>query len=120
MLSFNLHAIFKARLIHNPYSFLVKAGISPQSATKMLNNDSRVFRLDHIERLCEILYCEPNDLLSFRPNSDSLIQKKHPLCRLIKKEEDLKWNETLKTLPLSQLKELSKQLINQKTTENEV
>ena len=114
MLSFNLHEIFKARQIDKPYSFLVKAGISPQAVEKIVSNRSRVFRLDHIEKLCEVLHCEPNDLLTFKPDSHSPIPKNHPLFNLISNDEDLQWDETLRTLPLSQLKELSKQLANPK------
>jgi DNA-binding Xre family transcriptional regulator len=114
MLSFNLHEIFKARQIDKPYSFLVKAGISPQSAEKIVSNQCRVFRLDHIEILCKVLHCEPNDLLTFSQDIHSPIQENHPLHKLIANDKDLHWNETLRTLPLSQLKELSKQLANPK------
>ena len=70
MLSLNLIPIFKARAIEKPYSFLVKAGLSPHSATNILNNKTHVFRLDHIELLCRVLICEPNDLLSIKNSVD--------------------------------------------------
>lgn len=110
MLSFNLHEIFKARQIERPYSFLVKAGISPQSATKIINSDTRILRLDHIEKLCLILHCEPNDLLVYKPDSNSYVSENHPLNKLISNDADSKWQEKFKTLPLSQLKEISRQI----------
>lgn len=110
MLSFNLEAIMKARQIERPYSFLVKAGISPHTAYTLLNSESRSFRLDHVEILCEILHCEPNDLIVFVPNGKQKSQENHPLKKFIEKKEDLDWQQTLKTTPIEQLKELSRQL----------
>jgi DNA-binding Xre family transcriptional regulator len=84
MLSLNLIPIFKARAIEKPYSFLVKAGLSPHSATNILNNKTHVFRLDHIELLCRVLVCEPNDLLVWNPdkgqNIDVISKPKRRPC----------------------------------------
>lgn len=112
MLVFNLRAIMKTRQIERPYTFLVKAGISPHSANDLLNGHIRTFRLDHIEKICELLYCEPNDLLDYKPNSTQKLADDHPLNKLIPKNEEFDWQQTLKTLPLEQLKEVAK-LINQ-------
>jgi DNA-binding Xre family transcriptional regulator len=112
MLVFNLKAVMQARQIERPYSFLVKAGISPHSANDLLHSQTRTFRLDHIEKLCEILHCEPNDLVAFIPNSTQKLQENHALNKFIQIEESFDWQETIKTLPITQLKELSK-LINQ-------
>jgi DNA-binding Xre family transcriptional regulator len=114
MLSFNLNEVFKARQIAKPYTFLVKAGFSPHAAAKITSNSARILRLDHIERLCEILHCEPNDLLAYKPNSHNNLSKNHPLFNLVPKEEDLEWQETLKTISLSQLKEISKLITKSK------
>ena len=112
MLVFNLKEVMKARQIERPYSFLVKAGISPHSANNLLHSESRVFRLDHIEKLCEILHCEPNDLVAFKPNATQKLQQNHPLNKFLAKEDTFDWQQTLKTMPIAQLKEVSK-LINQ-------
>ena len=116
MLIFNLEAVMKARQIERPYSFLVKAGISAHSAVTLLNSDSRSFRLDHVEILCEILHCEPNDLIAFLPNKIQKANENHPLKKFIEKEENLDWQQTLKTASIAKLKEVS-MLLNQSNNE---
>lgn len=111
MLSLHLRPIFSAKGIEKPYSFLVKNGFTSHAANNLLNSKTRVFRLDHIELLCEVLLCEPNDLLAWKPDSSKIIAPNNPLHKLIVNEEnktDLK--NTLFTLPYQQLKEISNKL----------
>jgi DNA-binding Xre family transcriptional regulator len=117
MLSLNLTSILKARQVQKPYSYLVQIGISPATATKMVNDRMRVFRLDHIELLCKELHCEPNDLLVYQPNSNNKLPENHPLNKLLLKEDNTQWQETLKTIPLKQLKEIAA-IIAQSKPEN--
>jgi DNA-binding Xre family transcriptional regulator len=112
MLYFNLHAIFNARQIERPYSFLVKIGIAPHTATRILNSDMQVLRLNHVEMICKALYCEPNDLLAFKQESSNPLPESHPLLKLLPSNEDTNWQEQLKTMPLAKLNKISK-LINQ-------
>jgi len=107
MLSLNVTEICKTRQIERPYSFLVKAGISPHTASDIVNGYSRAIRLDHIEKLCEILHCEPNDLLVYKPESTYKVAETHPLNKLIPKNTDFDWHQTLKTIPLNKLKEVA-------------
>ncbi len=108
MLYFDVEAVMKARQIERPHSFLVKAGFSPHSATSLLNAEIRSLRLDHIEIVCELLHCEPNDLIVFKPNSAQKLQKNHPLNKFILKEEDVDWQEAIKTVPINKLKDMAK------------
>lgn len=107
MLYLNVSEICRTRQIERPYSFLVKAGISPHVASDIVNGHSRSIRLDHIEKLCEILHCEPNDLLVYKPNSNNKLVETHPLNKLIPKNMDFDWQQTLRTMPLEQLKEVA-------------
>jgi len=111
MLSLNLLPIFKARGIERPYSFLVKAGLTPHTANVLLNSKTKVFRLDHIEKLCLTLKCEPNDLLAWNPNKNEIIDEGHPLTKLKHSESpaiDLK--ATLLNMPYKELKSFSSRL----------
>jgi DNA-binding Xre family transcriptional regulator len=117
MLSFNLNPIFKARHIEKPYSFLVKLGIDPRTASKLISNEVRAVRLNHIELICKALYCEPNELLAYNKEPNEHLPETHPLAKLIANNEDTSWHEDLKTMPISQLKEISK-LLN-KTSKQE-
>ena len=112
MLYLNLAPIFKARQIEKPYSFLVKIGIAPHTASKIIRNDMHVLRLNHIELICLHLHCEPNDLLAFKLDKNMVLSNNHPLNKLIPEQEDFNWQETLKTLPVSKLKEVAKFLNN--------
>ena len=118
MLAYNLKTIFAARQIDKPYSFLVKIGIAPHTATRLLNNEVRVMRIDHVELLCKNLYCEPNDLFVYRNTKNSVLPQNHPLNNLLQKPEDNQWQETLRTIPLKQLKEIAA-IINQPNPEKE-
>jgi DNA-binding Xre family transcriptional regulator len=112
MLYFNLKPILTARQIEKPYSFLVKIGISPNTAHKILNDSTHVMRLDNLERICAALYCEPNDLLAFKPESNNPLPQNHPLNNLMPHDENNDWQQKLKTLPLSKLKQIT-QIISQ-------
>lgn len=110
MLSLNLKPIFKARGIERPFSFMVKAGISPASANAILDGSIRTFRLDHIELLCKILICEPNDLLLWAPNKDQQYSNDHPLFNLQQQDSFKDLKQTMATIPYKQLKEITKQI----------
>jgi DNA-binding Xre family transcriptional regulator len=117
MLSLNLTPIFQLRGIEKPYTFLVKAGLSPYSATSILNNKPRVFRLDHVELLCELLVCEPNDLLVWTPDKGKKYADNHPLDKLKQQPADTSWQETLSGMTYKELKEVTKTIVENKKTE---
>lgn len=119
MLSFNIKQICKTRQIERPYTFLVKAGFSPHSATNILNSETRIFRLDHIEKLCQILHCEPNDLLVYKSSPNNPIQENHPLNKLMPKENQFNWQQTMKTIPLEKLKEIESIISNSNENKSE-
>jgi DNA-binding Xre family transcriptional regulator len=110
MLSFNLAPVFKARSISNPYTFLVKAGIARHTAHRILSNQVRVFRLDHIELLCRVLVCEPNDILVYTPSANQPLPEDHPLQSLRPSAPAPNVKETLSTIPFKQLQQLAGQL----------
>lgn len=105
MLYFDLKPIFKLRGIENPYSTLVKAGISPQSATKILNQTNYVFRLKHAEIICKILNCTPNNLLNWKADNEEKLPDSHELHKLKKDNSDL--HQTLKEMSIEQLNQIA-------------
>jgi DNA-binding Xre family transcriptional regulator len=112
MLSFNLTPIFKVRGIERPYSFLVKAGFTSHMANIIVSDKAKTLNLAHIETLCKILVCEPNDLLKFTPNKDNVYPQNHPLLKLQTTELTKTLDETLFTMPYKQLKQLTEQIQN--------
>lgn len=118
MLSFNLNPIFKARGIEKPYSFLVKAGLSPHTAYSLLKKETRIFRLDHVEFLCRVLNCEPHDLLMWHPEQDVEYPANYPL-KFLKPQEDLSdtLKSTLSNLPFKELKKVTKSFLDTQSGE---
>jgi DNA-binding Xre family transcriptional regulator len=110
MLSLNLKPIFNARGITKPHAFLVKNGFSNFSASRLINNETVVFRLDHMEKLCNALVCEPNDLLLFTPDKNKRYPPNHPLLKLAHDDSNNHWPTTLATMPFKELKEVTKNI----------
>ena len=108
MLSLNLQPIFKARGIDKPFSYLTSAGFPSYTAHNLLNAKTVTFRLSHIDKLCSLLNCTPNDLLVWTPNRNEKLADTHPITRLKKQNTDLNWQDTIKTIPLDQLSEIVK------------
>ena len=112
MLSLHLQPIFKARGIEKPFSFLVKAGFNYNTAHRLIKGIPSVFRLDHIEQLCKVLVCEPNDLLVWAPNKNEMMTENHPLRALQRTDNDNNIKELLSTTPLKELKSFTDNLSN--------
>ena len=114
MLYLNLKPIFSARGIEKPSQFLVKNGFNSVAAHKLLNSKTRAMKLDHIEKLCEILLCEPNDLFQWIPDSEKINLPNNPLNKLMaSKDSPNDIQNTLKTLPYQQLKEISAKITSE-------
>ena len=46
-------------------------GITPQNLSVLKTGRARAIRFSTLERLCEVLDCQPGDLLSFEKSSDA-------------------------------------------------
>ena len=115
MLTLDLTNIFNAKGIDKPFPFLTKAGFSYHTTHNLLNSKSRIFRLDHIEKLCEVLICEPNDLLSWTPDKNKIIADQHPLHKLKNDKTAKNLKETLANLSYKEIEELTKRLTKDET-----
>jgi len=114
MLTLNLKRLFKARSIKKPYTYLVKNGFTRFTAHKIANNKGKSIFLAHIERLCLILKCTPNDLFEYTPGSDNRADE--PL-NILKKQNEYEDISTLITdLPLNKVNEIA-QIIKEKKKE---
>ncbi|MEZ5196706.1 MAG: helix-turn-helix transcriptional regulator [Bacteroidales bacterium] len=117
MINWNIRPVFKARSIEKPYTFLVKAGISPHTATSILNSTSKTLRTTHLEILCEKLNCTPNDLLQWTPNKDNPLPDTHALNRLKHNPAASDIGQKLKSLPLEKLNEIAAFISGQQSPE---
>jgi len=108
MITINIQRVMNARGITTYYKFLVKNGFTPSTATKLVNNTIEYFKFDHIEKLCNLLNCTPNDLIEWTPNEKSEDKPNHPLQAIRKRGGNVNLTEILKTLPMDKLKEVEK------------
>ncbi len=112
MMQLNLQRIFKARGIDQPYKFLVRNGFVPFTAHKYKNSKVEHIRLDHIEKLCVLLNCTPNDIFEWGPNDLLDDYPSHPLQKIRKREKKLEINKMLSKVSLEKLEEIEKLLNN--------
>jgi DNA-binding Xre family transcriptional regulator len=77
----------EARGIKFPLKALKKTGISHKVAWEYLNKPTRnTFSLQHIEKLCKLLNCTPNDLFCWLPTpEDEANLPNHPLQKIRQK-----------------------------------
>jgi len=108
MLQLNLKRIFKARGIEQPYKFLAQSGFVPFTAHKYKNGKVEHMRLDHIEKLCTVLNCTPNDIFEWSP--DDLLDDRadHPLQKIRTREKKIEITKLLSKMSLEKLEEIEK------------
>ena len=82
MLRFKIDLLLRAKGIKEGYTFLKGNGFSQMTATKFSNSQMTVLRLVHVEKICELFNCTPNDLLEWSPNKGVKDISKHPLFPL--------------------------------------
>lgn len=110
MLKYNFNRIFTIRGFENPHSFLVKNGFTYNIAHRIVNNKIDKLSIKHIEQLCLIFHCTPNDLMEYTPDSKIDNNKDHPLNQLIRKKRERKYKRLMRELPLDKLDKLEELL----------
>ena len=105
MLIFNLQLVFALRGIGSPYTQLVKLGISRPTAWNLLENKVNSIQGKHLEKICEYLRCEPNDLYEWKPNRDTVNPEDHPLKGLVRDDKAEQFRSRIRNLPLDRIAE---------------
>jgi hypothetical protein len=118
MLSWNLRSVCKARGIEHPYTFFVKAGLPPPTATAVLNNNNSRIVFKYLELLCKALNCTPDNLFKWEPGPSETLPENHQLFKL-KPLSDQPFDllKTLKDVPIEKLRELTTTLSNDSPVE---
>jgi DNA-binding Xre family transcriptional regulator len=117
MLIFNLPRIFALRGIGNPYTQLVKLGISRPTAWNILENKVNSIQGKHLEKICEYLKCEPNDLYEWRPNRDTQNSDEHPLKALRRDDKAEAFRTMIRNIPLDKIDQVEALLSELQTSE---
>ena len=110
MLRFNVSSVLKARGIENQYYFLVKLGLSPYTVNNILYHGVLSLDLRHVELLCKVLVCEPNDLLVWTPDRNQFYPDNLPLQKLKPKPVQIDVQQTLSSIPYKELIEIGNQI----------
>lgn len=117
MLIFNLQRVFALRGISNPYTQLVKIGISRPTAWNLLENRVNSIKGKHMEKICEYLRCEPNDLYEWKPNRDTVNAEEHPLKGLRRDDKAEAFRAMIRNIPLDKIDQVEAMLTELQTGE---
>jgi len=108
----NIQHVCAIRNIDRPFTFLRKNGFTHNTATQLANNQVIAINIAHIEKLCLIFNCTPNDLFDYKPNQP--VEKNNPLTPLIKNTQPVNFNDLVRNLPLDKLKEIEEEIRKRK------
>ncbi len=103
MLSFRPGRVFHLRDVKNPVTFMMKNGINRSTASNLFRGQVTFIRLEHLERLCLLLRCTPNDLLQWTPDKSHAPDAEHPLNSLKREAAARNLAEIVKDFPLDKL-----------------
>ena len=110
----NIKHICAVKNIERPFTFLRKNGFTHNIASTLVSNETIVINLAHIEKLCLILNCTPNDLFDYKPTQPNEQIKNNPLTALIKTQQPVNFNELVRNMPLDKLKEIEEEIRKRK------
>lgn len=112
MLRYNFDRVFKARGIEKRFSYLKRAGFTENFAAKISKNKVTHIRLQDLEKLCLLLRCSPNDFFEWTPETETEVEKDHPINNVRKPEKIVDITKTLNAIPINQLDKIE-QLIKE-------
>jgi len=110
MLIYNFKRVFKARGIEKPHAYLIKNGFTRNVSTRMCTNKTDKISLQHLEKVCLLLNCTPNDILEWKPDKRQHDDAGTALFVLKKKQKSKGAEELLRSIPMSKLEEIAKLL----------
>ena len=101
--------LFKAKGIDKPVGWMMKQGISNDTAHKLLHGKfKRGIPMHHLAMICEKLWCTPNDLFIWTVKDKAIDQPTHPLQIMKPKPDTGTINEVIKKLSPDKIEELKK------------
>ena len=110
MLIFNIIRVMQMRNIDKPHAFLTQNGFSRQTASTLINDGLVQVKVKHLERLCAILNCAPNDLFEWRADKNSLVAENHALRSLTREKNKPSISEIISEMPLEKMERIGEML----------
>lgn len=111
----NVKHLCAVRNIPNPYTYLYKNGFTQGIASRLATNNIIEVNVAHIEKLCILFNCTPNDLFDYKPTQPVEQLKNNPLVPLMKTQKPVNFNELLRTMPIDKLKEIEEEIRKRKS-----
>lgn len=105
MIYLDIKRVLSVRGIENHYKKLVDLGISPAKARNLLGKSAVRINFDHLEKICLLLNCTPNDLLVWRPNEAQANPEAQALIKL-KRDGSEDISKLMKSLPIEKFDEI--------------
>ena len=103
MITLNIKELCRERGIAHPLTALMKAGISVSVAQAYLKDKKDRFQVQHVEKLCRLLRCTPNDLFTWTPDSKAEDYPENPL-QAIRHKPSFDLEKKLKGMSLAEIK----------------
>lgn len=105
MLKLKIKPVMKLRGIENPYKALIKMGFAAATVNNMLGETAKRIRFDHLERICFLLNCTPNDLIEWIP-PDGLANPEDRSLIKLKREHEEDMRKLLYSVPIEKFDEI--------------
>ena len=86
MLTLQIKELCALRGIKSPLAALMKAGMGQRVANDYLMGTKKNMMLKHIEALCKLLRCAPNDLFAWMPENKTEDYPENPLQKIRQRE----------------------------------
>jgi DNA-binding Xre family transcriptional regulator len=106
MLKFNLKRVFALRGVIDPVPFMIEAGFIRQTANNLLNQQTSLVKIEHLEILCRALNCTPNDFFEWQADSSNVVPESHSLNNLKRAQTAQNIQTMIKDIPLEKMEEL--------------
>ena len=82
MITLQIRELCELRGFKAPLRALMKSGISQRVSQGYLEGKKKNLSLKHVERLCTLLRCTPNDLFAWTPDSEAENYAENPLQKI--------------------------------------
>ena len=108
MLQFKVKEILEATGKRYPGKWLMFAcGMSRPKAYSIINNKQNSINLEDFSKLCENLYCTPNDLMYWKQTASTQVPDDHPCITQLKApEKNMKWFNVFSQLSPDKMSEV--------------
>ena len=103
MIEMNVRRMCRERGIPHPVSALMKAGIGQGIVSKYLEGKAQRVPLAHLEKLCLLFRCTPNELFTWTPAQKADDYPENPL-QAIRHKPSFDLEEKLKGMSLDEIK----------------